>query len=120
MVFALVLVVSGIGLFSFANGKQVPPKNADAPVTAAAVNATSTAVVNATTLPANATARVSWLQNTYDNVTNGTPTLDDPLRDNSKGYSWDEGADSYGGKCAFAGGVYHVRQSDTNYFHSCA
>ncbi len=120
MVLALLLVGSGIGLFSLVHGKQVATKNAHATATAAAVNATSTAVVNATTLPANATARVSWLQNTYDNVTNGTPTLDDPLRDNSKGYSWDEGADSYGGKCAFAGGVYHVSQSDTNYFHSCA
>src|SRR5258708_37211442 len=75
MVLALLLVGSGIGLFSLVHGKQVATKNAHATATAAAVNATSTAVVNATTLPANATARVSWLQNTYDNVTNGTPKI---------------------------------------------
>lgn len=37
----------------------------------------------------------------------GRLTLDDPLSDNSRGYSWSEGSDSLG-TCAFTGGAYHV------------
>src|SRR6266702_833709 len=37
----------------------------------------------------------------------GTLALDDPLSDNSHGYSWSEGGDN-SGTCDFTGGAYHV------------
>ena len=125
---ALLLIVSGIGLFSFVHANQVATNNANATAvantyataTTAAFNASSTALVNGlATTAANETATTTALQNVYNNATSGTPTLDDPLRDNSKGYSWSQGANSSGGNCAFAGGVYHVSQSNTNYFQYC-
>ncbi len=40
----------------------------------------------------------------------GTLALDDPLRDHSKGYGWDETE----GHCTFKGGAYHVTTSNPN------
>src|SRR6266487_319984 len=40
----------------------------------------------------------------------GTLFLNDPLRDNSKGYGWDETE----GHCTFRGGAYHVTTSNPN------
>jgi eukaryotic-like serine/threonine-protein kinase len=124
---ALLLITSGIGLFSLVHANQVATNNANATTTAnanatattAAINATSTALTNAITPTANATATTPALQNLYNNATRGTPTLDDPLRDNSKGSSWSQGANSYGGNCAFAGGAYQVSQTNTQYFNTC-
>jgi serine/threonine protein kinase len=113
------LVVSGIGLFSLVQANQVVTKhanavttaNANATATTAAVDASSTATVNALTPTVNATAEVIELQNMYNNTTHGTPALDDPLRDNSKGNSWKVGTSADGaGTCAFTGGAYHVSQ----------
>jgi tRNA A-37 threonylcarbamoyl transferase component Bud32 len=121
------LVVSGIGFFSLVHANQVATTNVDATTTAnahatattAAFNASDTALTNANTPTVNPTARVSLLQNTYNNATRGTPTLDDPLRDNSKGYGWSEGDQGYGGNCAFTGGAYHVSQTNTKYSNFC-
>jgi eukaryotic-like serine/threonine-protein kinase len=55
----------------------------------------------------------------YNNATRRPPALDDPLRDNHKGNSWDEGTNTSGGTCAFTGGAYHVSQSGTDYFENC-
>jgi eukaryotic-like serine/threonine-protein kinase len=41
----------------------------------------------------------------------GTLVLSDPLRDNSRGYSWDVGNLSGQGICRFAGNTYHVVQN---------
>lgn len=38
----------------------------------------------------------------------GSLALDDPLKDNSKGYRWDTGLFANGGICSFIGGSYHV------------
>jgi serine/threonine protein kinase len=115
------LVVSGIGLFSFVHANQGATITADvhATATTAAVNATRTAAANAPTPTTNATATVTGLQNVYNIATDRTPALDDPLRDNSKGNSWEEGTNSSGGTCAFTGGAYHVSQSNTHYFQDC-
>ncbi len=38
----------------------------------------------------------------------GTLALDDPLQDNSKGYSWQETSDRYGESCSFTKRAYHA------------
>ena len=83
--------------------------------------ATNTALLKGFTATAvNATATATGFQNLYNNASSGAPALDDPLRDNSKGYSWSESTNNVGGACAFTGGAYHVSQSNTNYFNYCA
>jgi hypothetical protein len=123
------LIASGIGFFFF-HAHQVAIDNATATAlartnatatTAAYTAATNTAqqkVVTATA--ANATATATGFQNLYNNASSETPVLDDPLHDNSKGYSWTDGNNNYGGACAFTGGAYHVSQSNTQYFNYCA
>jgi serine/threonine protein kinase len=123
----LLLVVSGIGLFSLVHANQVATThanasttdNANATATTAAVNATSTAVVNALTPTPNATATAIGLQNVYNNATRRPAALDDPLHDNSKGYGWEEATTAPGVTCAFKDGAYHVIKSDLNQFQSC-
>jgi len=48
----------------------------------------------------------------------GTLALDDPLSDNSHGYSWSEGGDSLG-TCDFTGGAYHVNAIQQNQGKGC-
>ena len=50
----------------------------------------------------------------YTQATSGTPDLNDPLSDNSKGYIWDE--NSY---CKFTKGAYHVSQTQKGYIGLC-
>lgn len=50
----------------------------------------------------------------------GTLALNDPLRDNSNGYFWDEGSDaSAGWACGFIDGAYHVKTAVPAQFHFC-
>lgn len=71
---------------------------------------------NATTARANLTATV--LQNIYKQATSGTPVLDDPLRNNSKGYNWDV-VSTQGGVCQFTNGSYEASMSQPNMFYRC-
>jgi serine/threonine protein kinase len=48
----------------------------------------------------------------------GTLALDDPLSDNSHGYSWSEGGDNLG-TCDFTGGAYHVNAIQQNQGKGC-
>jgi serine/threonine protein kinase len=48
----------------------------------------------------------------------GTLAINDPLKDNSDGYFWYEG-NSAGGSCAFTGGAYYVKTSQSNLVHEC-
>ena len=73
----LLLLASGIGLFVFTHANQV------------------------------ATSNTTAYQDLYNRSTSGTPVLDDPLSDNSRGYGWYEGTVSFG-SCTFLGGAYHV------------
>jgi serine/threonine protein kinase len=125
------LVVSSIGFFSFVHLNQVTTNQANATTTAnahatattAAINAAFTAVVSTavvnTLTTANATATVAGLPNVYNNATRRPPALDDPLRDNSKSYGWEEGTTTPGDTCAFKDGAYHVIKSDINQFQYC-
>ncbi len=86
----LVAVGSSIGVFSFIRSKQ---QNPPSPTT--------------TSTPQ---------QNPYPPYT--TLALDDPMSDNSYGYSWDEGSDSLG-TCAFTAGAYHVNAIQPNKGKGC-
>ena len=57
-------------------------------------------------------------QNIFTQTTSGTPVLNDPLRDNSKGYNWQELKDS-SSSCAFTGGAYQVTESQKGSFTTC-
>lgn len=61
---------------------------------------------------------VSALQNPYP-PHRGSLVLNDPLKDNSKGYRWDVGTLANGASCAFAGGSYHVGESVQGRFLAC-
>jgi len=65
-----------------------------------------TATANAVNAAATATANIEG-QNPYPPF-GGTLVLNDPLKDNSRGYKWDQATFADGGVCQFTGGVYHV------------
>jgi hypothetical protein len=48
----------------------------------------------------------------------GSLQINDPLRDNTKGFSWEEGTRDLG-TCIFTGGTYHSNIPRSGYFHSC-
>ena len=126
---ALLIIASGIGLFSVIHANQVASSNANATATTqanstatiVAANATGIAEANAiaTQNATNATATATVYQNLYNQSTSGTPALSDPLSDNSNGNGWNVGTNNSGGSCQFAGGAYHISQTRTNYFWSC-
>jgi len=128
---ALLIIASGVsGIFYVVRSNQIATANAHATATAAVFNATGTAqaqsiaatvdayYATATTVAANATGTATAYQNLYNSATSGTPTLSDPLSDNSNGNRWSEGTDSTG-TCAFAGGTYHASSSQKNIFVFC-
>lgn len=82
----------------------------------AAVNATSTAqVVGTARAQASATATViTGHQTKYDQITSGTPVLDDPMQ-NATLYNWDTGTG-----CAFTNGEYHVTIAQKGVFLYCS
>jgi hypothetical protein len=82
----------------------------------AAVNATSTAqVVGTVQAQASATATViAGHQANYDQITSGTPVLDDPMQ-NATLYNWDTGTG-----CAFTNGEYHVTIAQKGVFLYCS
>jgi len=120
IVLALLVIAGGFGLFTVINANKITTDNAQATATAIArtqANATATAQANAiATAHANLTATAvavaqetataTAAQNPYP-PHNGILTLNDPLRDNSKGNNWNEFSNT-GGGCQFTGGTYHV------------
>jgi eukaryotic-like serine/threonine-protein kinase len=61
---------------------------------------------------------LSTVSNPYPPHT-GNLTLSDPLKDNSKGYSWDEGSFGNGGTCSFTAGSYRVGISLQGHLLAC-
>lgn len=111
----LLFVGGGAGLvYSLLANHTVPPQNT--PTTQVHATASATAHASPTT-HASPTAQaastlqggptISTVQNPYPPHT-GNLALNDPLKDNSKGYRWDEGTFANGGSCSFTGGSYHV------------
>jgi serine/threonine protein kinase len=105
-----------INTITTANANITATANAFATARIASFNAASTA--QALTVTAN-TITPNIIQNLYNQTTAQTPKLDDPLRDNSKGYGWNEVNDSSGGTCAFTGRTYHIIQINTNFVQIC-
>jgi len=73
-----------------------------------------------TTIPADitATAEATASTNPYSHY-GGTLALNDQLRDNSKGYGWEEYVtNSSGAACQFMSDGYHVSERQ-NFFHPC-
>lgn len=88
---ALLVIAGGISFsLVWLNQKAVAP----AAIPTTPTTPTTPATLQATTL-------------TPVQIPAGTLVLDDPLRDTSKGYQWDQTTLS-GGRCAFANGAYHV------------
>jgi hypothetical protein len=50
---------------------------------------------------------------------NGKLELNDPLRDNRQGHSWQENANTGGAACRFTGGAYHAVQPKMGYVQTC-
>jgi hypothetical protein len=48
----------------------------------------------------------------------GTLALNDPLRDNSKGYNWQDDTDTAPPSCSFAKGAYHAKVN-AGYYYPC-
>ena len=110
----LVLILVGVGAFAlFAvaanNGSQ-------ATITTPTVITTQTNPTATPTPVSTATSTGNGEKNPYSPYT-GTLVLNDPLRDNSMGYNWQEANDS-SGSCAFTGGVYHVT-TGAGHFYPC-
>ena len=120
----LILILGSVG-FLVVHNNQVQTDNQHATATAvqgshltatAQVFATQTAVVNA---QATATASVVAANpNPYPPKT-GTLALIDPLKDNTGGNKWGEGAVGSSGNCGFNSGAYHVSDTATNVFVYC-
>ncbi len=70
------------------------------------------------TLTPQASPTRSTVQNPYPPHT-GSLALNDPLKDNSKGFRWDEGPFANGGSCSFTGGSYHVGVSLQGHVLAC-
>ena len=129
---ALLVILSGLGIFSLVHNGQVASDQANATTTTqanlsaatAAANATSTAEVNviATQVAIDnnqVTATAVAYQNLYNSSTSGNLVLNDPLIDNSHGNGWSEGSSTDGGTCQFTGGAYHVTTTNETYIQTC-
>ncbi|MBV9231202.1 MAG: hypothetical protein JOZ18_17965 [Chloroflexi bacterium] len=101
-VVALLLIISVAGVFATL-GPGTNNAVTTTPTTNNAVTDTPTTGNAATNTPAPNNAA----SNPYSPFT-GTLALDDPLRDNSRGYKWYEGNPYNNTSCQFIGGAYHV------------
>jgi hypothetical protein len=107
-VVVLVLIIASVSVVALLTQrlKNIPTGNTSLP----------TATPAQTSIPATGTAHAE--KNPYPPY-GGTLVLNDPLRDNSKGYGWDEGTSSDGSVCKFIGGGYRVKQTDPRHFQQC-
>jgi serine/threonine protein kinase len=111
---ALAIVVIGGLLFYLTRSPRGNTGSTGAPPTSTAASSTSTTTSSTATVPAAAPASTNPYNSSQSNV-----ALNDPLVDNSHGYSWMEGTNSLGATCQFSGGVYQSLEPNAGYFHSC-
>jgi hypothetical protein len=87
------------------------------------IYATATAQANesatATATIDSATATASAFGDLYSQVTGGTPTLDDPLSDNTGPGNWDEESPPTHTGCTFMDDGYHALEAKQGYFQPC-
>jgi hypothetical protein len=126
IVLALLLIGGGV-LFAYVGVIQPNQQHAQATATAQALNTQATgtaqAIANATaavqaTGTAQAEATTTAIQSIYTQVTNGNPTLNDPLS-GQNGNNWDVGSTNGQGSCKFSGNAYHAGAQQSNYFYAC-
>ena len=116
--------VAGLVYSSIANHTatlQNTPTTQVHATTNATAHASPTAHVSPTTQAAptlQASPTISTVKNPYSPHT-GNLALNDPLKDNSKGYRWDVGTFGNGKSCSFAGGSYHVGVSIQGRVFAC-
>jgi hypothetical protein len=122
---ALFMVLVSAGLYLLVGHHY--GRTADAITTArAAVTATAHARAQASIATSTATspftaATATAERNIYIEATKGTPTLNDPLVNNSLGSQWEEiPTVTQGGTCAFIDGAYHATQAHSDEFFRCA
>src|SRR6266487_317278 len=112
----LLVLIGSLGVLSVIRINQMSTTNAYATANA---QMNTTNIANTTTVIAQtyatATATVTAQHNIYVQATSGTPTLDDPLINNSKGDNWDGG-----NACVFTGGAYHVKIGQKDTFLVCS
>ncbi len=92
--------------------------------TQAAIYATATAQDQSTTTSQpgqdQATATATTMQALLTQDTSGTPTLNDPLSDNSMGNGWDEvSSNNQGTSCGFPTGSYEVQEGLQGFLKPC-
>ena len=108
IVVLLIIVSSGVMFFSAVN-YQISASNASSQAVASAIaQATSFAQANAS-----APALASTIHNPYPPYT-GNLVLNDPLRDNNQGNSWDVAATQANSACQFAGRAYESADANTS------
>ncbi|HEY0754276.1 MAG TPA: protein kinase [Ktedonobacteraceae bacterium] len=113
------LIVGGIGgAFIYFNHSNSSASNSTSTSPTAGHNPTSTPGSSLTPVTsATATLASGALTNPYPPHT-GTLVINDPLRDNTKGYDWNDlRASTYA--CSFTNGAYHVLQTVTNWYTTC-
>jgi len=110
----LLLVGGGAGLVYFSINHTAPPQITPSPQVHVTANATAQASPTLQASPTAQAAPTLQASPTRSSVANPYPphtgrlALNDPLKDNSKGYRWDIGPFANGGICSFIGGSYHV------------
>jgi hypothetical protein len=110
---ALVLAISGLGLF-----QAVLIHNGNVSATATAQEAGTVLATHAhATATAQIAATATTAQQIYAQATNGTPAFDDPLSDDSN--NWGILNTDWGGTCAFTNGAYHIALSKAGYWLYC-
>jgi eukaryotic-like serine/threonine-protein kinase len=110
----LILVSIGIPLLLTSQKNNAPASQISANST---TNAATVTVQTNATAQANSPSPPTTPSNPYP-PHRGRLVLDDPLRDNSRGFGWEEGKRSFG-SCQFSAGAYHAYQPQAGYFHSC-
>ena len=96
------------GVFSTANANIYDTATAQTGVTA-----------TLTAQTANTTATATTLGNIFTQATSGTPTLNDPLSDNTGNNMWDETSGKAAGQCSFTGNSYHAIETQLGYLQPC-
>ena len=114
----LLSVIGGVGVYSLHSSKVSTDATATAITQTTATAAARVTANNATATAQAASATTTASSNPYGG--GGTLALDDPLRDNSRGYNWSTGrGPATGADCEFQGGAFHVSESNVGYFHWC-
>jgi len=96
------------------NALSTAQANIEASATAQAhERASATAAIN------DATATANTLDRFYTQSTNGKPTFDDPLSNNTGPGKWDQGSSAPNTGCAFTAQAYHASEARQGYLQRC-